>query len=412
MHINGDLLLCNLFQLRKNRMNFSIKIIGLLLLFATQAVFAQKSVQFAEGKLDSALMRSKVEGKPVFLFCYASWCPHCKNMKEKVFSNVDVADFCNKHFICVEQDMEKGVGVGLHKSFDIRSYPTFIFLNSSGEVVYRAAVEFTAPNFIAEAKNALNPDKQLPTLKKQFESDVSKAGNCLIYLKALKKADMDYSDILRKYFDTQSDRQLLSETNWTMIANGTKEIDSREFQFVLSHKKEYESIASPVRVQRKIFHLVKDLLYQRINKNDTANYFRNRQLAIKIRNAQIDSLIFTTDLSIYRTNNKWEDYKRTAVQSVEKYIWNDNTMLEVIAGDFLKNITDTVALRQAISWMKHSLSLNAGYDTYLLCARLYRKTNDLPNAVLSAKQAKDEALKYYWDHSEADNLLMEMEQKK
>jgi len=393
-------------------MNYFLKIIGLLFLFATQAVFAQTSVQFAEGKLDSALVRSKVEGKPVLLFCYASWCPHCKNMKEKVFSNVDVADFCNKHFICVEQDMEKGEGVDLHKSFGIRSYPTFIFLNSSGEVLYRAAVEFTAPNFIAEAKNALNPDKQLPGLKKLFESNVSKAGNCLIYMKALKKADMDYSDMLKKYFDTQSDKQLLSEMNWTIIANGTKEIDSREFQFVLSHKKEYESIASPERVQRKIFHLVKDLLNQQIDKNDTANYFRSRQLALKIRNVQVDSLIFTTDLSVYRINNKWEDYKKTAIQSVEKYVWSDNSILENIAGDFFKNITDTVALIQAVKWTKRSLSLNAGYDTYFLCAKLYRKINDFPNAVLSAKLAKQEALKYDWDHSEADNLLKEMDQNK
>lgn len=381
----------------------------LIFLITSQFIVAQQSLQFTEIGLTKALEQSKISHKPVFFFCYASWCPHCKKMRETLFTDPAVIAFYDQHFVCVQQDMEKGVGVELHKRFDIKSYPTFIFIDSSGTILYRLTGEFKAAQFIAEGENALTPTKQLPYLKVQFEKDVSNSDKCLEYLRALKKGDLDYSDIVQKYFATQSDNQLLTEKNWVIIANGTTDINSREFQFVLSHRKAFASIASRERVERKIFYLVKELLTPLVEANDTSNYFIKRQPVKAIGQANVDSLVFAYDIMVYQVNSKWKEYQLETLKSVETYAWNNNTELADIAGVYLKHIADTAALAQAVMWAKRSLNLHEEYGTYLLTAKLYQKLNNKPEAIQEAKKAKELAVKDGWDYTEADSLLKELQ---
>ncbi len=380
-----------------------------LFIISSQVVFAQQSVRFTEGSLADAIQQSKTANKPVFYFCYASWCPHCKKMRESLFTDSSVAEFYNQHFICVMQDMEKGEGIEQHRHFDIKSYPTYIFMDSSGTVLYRLTGEFKASSFIAEGKNALTPQKRLPYLKQQFEKDVSNPDKCLDYLRALKKGGLDYSDMVKQYFATQSERQLLSEKNWVIIANGITDINSREFQFVLSHQKEFASIASPERVKRKIFYLVNELLTPLIETNDTANYFLKRQPAEAIGLFSVDSLIFVNDITVYQVNANWEAYRDETLKSVEKYVWNSYLQLSGIADVYLKHITDTAAMARAAIWARRSLALHEEYATGILCAKLYQKTNNIPEAIRMAQQAKDSAIKDGWDYTEAENLLKELQ---
>ena len=103
-------------------MTKSLKYIPFLFfLFYTQVTFSQSTVIFADGGLKKALSQSKAVNKPVMLWCYTTWCPHCKSMKEHVFINQSVADYFNRTFICVSQDMEKGEGIDLNKEFKIAS---------------------------------------------------------------------------------------------------------------------------------------------------------------------------------------------------------------------------------------------------------------------------------------------------
>jgi len=328
-----------------------------------------------------------------------------------VFNKPEVANFYNQHFICIQQDMEKGIGPEMHKKFVITSYPTFIFIDSSQTVIYRTTGEFTPLNFIQEGKNAITPQIQLPYLKKKFEMDVRNSNNCYTYLRALKKAGLDYTSVVRSYFDTQTDKQLLTEMNWRIFTNGIDDLNTRVFRFVLSHLKEYEFIASPERVQQKLTYTAKSILLPLIEINDTANYQINRKQLSEIHNFKIDSLIFTYDITLYKYSENWKAYRKITLLSTEKYVWNDYNLLKEIGDAFLKNISDTVALTKAIKWVKRSLIIQPEYETYLICAKLYRKLNDIPNAICMVKQAENEALKNDWNHKEADDLLIELPQK-
>ena len=389
-------------------MNYMTNIFGLLLFFfACQNTSAQPYIQFEKGGFAAALEKSKKTNKPLFFMCYASWCPHCHTMREHVFTDSSVVDFYNRYFICVEQDMEKDEGIKLHKDFNIKSYPTLIYFDSNGKVIYRTTGELQSANFISEGLTALTPEKQLPFLKQQFELDISNSDKCYDYLVVLKNGELDYSDVVKKYFSTQKENDLLSEKNWKIIANGTTEINSREFQFLLSHQKEFASLTSAERVERKIVSVVKNLLSQGINEKDSIHYFANRKLATDIHLRKIDSLIFISDIKFYENTQNWDAYKTHTLQLTATDIWNNYGQLNAIATIYLYHISDSLALVQSINWTAHALALHEDYGIYILSAKLHQKINDKKGVIKMAKKGKELALKYGWDYDEADKLLKE-----
>jgi thiol-disulfide isomerase/thioredoxin len=234
-------------------------------------VTAQQKLDFDESGYQSILARAKKEQKPIFYMMYASWCSHCNKMKSEVFTDTLVINFMKKNFICASQDIEKGEGDFFRKKFGIRFYPTFLFLDEDGKELYHTSGEFTPTNLIAEAQNAMTKEKQFPYLEQQFLSDVSNSDKCLAYLMALNKGrDRNLlAPIAMKYLATQSENQLISANNWKIIANGVTDPQSREFQFVLQHQKEFEAVASQKRVQRKIENIVVELLTPALEYKDT-----------------------------------------------------------------------------------------------------------------------------------------------
>ena len=383
-------------------------IVFLLFLIYTQITLSQSAISFSENGLKPALEKAKTENKPVLLWCYATWCPHCKTMKAGVFIDQAVADYFNKIFICTSQDMEKGEGIELNKELKIISYPTFVFYDPTGTIIYRVEGELKSNVFIQEGKNALTQKRQLPYLKLQFEKDVSNSSNCFEYLRALKKGGLDVSTVINQYFATQSDKQLLSEVNWRIISNGVSDINSREMKFVISHQEEFSSITSPARVKRKLDYMVKELLNPLVETTDTANYLINRKLAAQIHSYSTDSLIFCYDLRIWALTKNWNAYRNTCQQSTKAFAWNNRTQLNEIAGNFLNNITDAKALSLAELWAQRSLALDEEYDTYLLCSKIYKKLNNTKDAIKMASKGRELSAKFGWEGVEAEKLLKEL----
>ncbi|GIV26955.1 MAG: hypothetical protein KatS3mg027_0769 [Bacteroidia bacterium] len=117
-------------------------------------------IKFYEGKFKDALSLSKKENKLIFLDIYASWCGPCKKLKYKTFSNEEVGKFYNENFINLSLDGEEGEGAILAEKYGVYSYPTLLFLNSEGNVVY-AVVGYHNPNeFIELGKKALKKYKK------------------------------------------------------------------------------------------------------------------------------------------------------------------------------------------------------------------------------------------------------------
>jgi thioredoxin 1 len=93
-------------------------------------------ILFYEGTLDEAFKLAKKENKLVFIDVYATWCRPCKMLKRNTFSDKKIGEFYNKNFINVEIDAEKGEGKEIAAKYNVRAYPTLLFVNPDGTVVH------------------------------------------------------------------------------------------------------------------------------------------------------------------------------------------------------------------------------------------------------------------------------------
>lgn len=56
--------------------------------------------------------------------------------------------------------MEKGEGVELAKKYNVKAYPTYLFINGDGEIVHRVLGYVEEKPFIQFAKDAEDPKKK------------------------------------------------------------------------------------------------------------------------------------------------------------------------------------------------------------------------------------------------------------
>ena len=97
----------------------------------------EKGIQFEHDSFQNLLAKAAKENKLIFLDCYTSWCGPCRMMANNVFTKPNVGEFFNKHFINVKIDMEKGEGKELAKKYQVRAFPTLLFIDKNGNVVER-----------------------------------------------------------------------------------------------------------------------------------------------------------------------------------------------------------------------------------------------------------------------------------
>jgi thioredoxin-related protein len=385
----------------------------LFIFISIQTVKSQNQFIPDDVPYKTALETAKNTGKPLFIMLYADWCPHCNQMKNEVFSDAAVMDFLKKNYVCVWKNIEKEEGIALKDKFNTKSLPTFLFLDDNETLLYALKGEMKKADFMSEANFALNPKMQLPYLEKEFLADKSNSTKFFAYLNTLKKGKdrTELSIPTHIYLETQSDAQLVSETNWRVIANGVTDINSREFQYVLKHQKEFAAVASQNRVDRKIESIVTELLRPYVDNLDTINYYKQREIAKSIRLQKTDSLVFKFDLTLAERTEKWQFYKKVTLEDTQKLVWNDASFLKDIGQTYLKHITDEESLKKSILWVKHSLELNDSYDGNLLTARLYNKIKDKKSALKYAKDAKTIAKEMNWNSKDVDVLLAELNNK-
>jgi len=133
------------------------KILVIILLSYSKLICGQGIEFNTNNSWQELISISASSNKLIFLDCYTTWCGPCKGMAAEVFTDKNVGDFMNSNFICTKRDMEKGEGAYLNKKYKsfIPGYPTYLLINSNGEVVYQAAGYMKADKFIQSMKEGL-----------------------------------------------------------------------------------------------------------------------------------------------------------------------------------------------------------------------------------------------------------------
>ena len=106
-------------------------------LFVRQGFAQQPGIRFEKGNWKAALAQSGHQHQLIFLEVSTSWCVPCRLMASEVFSQKVTGDFFNLHFINYAIDAEKGEGRIIAGQYPIEYYPTYLFINSHGKLIFK-----------------------------------------------------------------------------------------------------------------------------------------------------------------------------------------------------------------------------------------------------------------------------------
>lgn len=216
-------------------------LVSMLALAGAQA----QGIAFHEGDWASALKKAKAEDKLIFMDCYTTWCGPCKMMAKSVFPEQSVGAFFNQHFVNVKMDMEKGEGRQLAQTYQVRAYPTLLFVDGDGKVVHKALGARQVADFIELGKAALKRNDKSAEYAALYEAGDRSAELLRKYAYALKAQKQPYAKVANEYLDAEpsfAERQDLQA-----VYDLVEYVDSKLYETMVAHKARIisEGIATP-----------------------------------------------------------------------------------------------------------------------------------------------------------------------
>ena len=231
---------------------------ALLMVTTMVNVVAQnRSISFEQTKeWKKIIKKAKKENKLIFVDCYTSWCGPCKILARNVFTNDAVADFFNAHFINVKFDMEKDRdGIILKKQFEIRFFPTLVFVDPvSGEVLHRMVGAGSPDWLITGAKLAMDPDNNLRNLMKRYEKGERNGKFIRDYASVLFTAYTrdEAARVACEYLDPLPVDSLLVQENWQMIKRVVSDPLCPLLKRVMAERKKFYAVMGQKEVDAKL----------------------------------------------------------------------------------------------------------------------------------------------------------------
>jgi thioredoxin-related protein len=116
-----------------------------------------------DAEVDAAFARAKADGKPVFVYWGAKWCPPCNQLQATLFNRQDFIER-SRAFVAVYVDGDKPGAQKLGSRFEVRGYPTTVVFGRDGRELTRLPGEVDAQQYnevLALALSAQRPAKEL-----------------------------------------------------------------------------------------------------------------------------------------------------------------------------------------------------------------------------------------------------------
>ncbi len=239
--------------------------------------FKNVGIEFTEAStLDAVLQKSAKEGKMIFMDCYTHWCGPCRYLASNIFPLKAVGELYNANFINVSFDMETPEGLLIRKKYNIRAYPTLLFLNSTGEVQHISIGAGEEADLLRLGKEAIDNKLNYKAMTEKLARGDRSAKTISEYL-SMNDYATDRDELLNEYFKNKSTKQRLSQDSWKLYNSFDYDIESEQFRFFVKHRSDYEKRYGEKEVKGKMRQLIRrhmgdSLKYHSLEKADPATF--------------------------------------------------------------------------------------------------------------------------------------------
>ena len=168
-------------------------------------------------------------------------------MATKVFTEKKVGDKYNISFINYKIDAEKGEGITLAKNFGVAAYPTYLFVNGGGELIYQFMGAVPPDKLLEEADKATLANKNfkpLEILDLEYKNGNRTSEFLYEYLKRKNVNGAGNAALLDEYLKATPESLYKTEKVLSMIAENVGMIDSKAFMILKSSLDRYLNMTS------------------------------------------------------------------------------------------------------------------------------------------------------------------------
>lgn len=390
------------------KFNSMKKILSAFLIILSVLSFAQEGIKFETSDFKTILAKAKKENKLIFLDAYTTWCGPCKLMAKNIFTLKSVGDHYNANFVNAKIDMEKGEGIDIAKKYDVKVFPTYLFIDGNGELVHRTVGYVPEKEFIQFAKDASDPSKRVAALKERFEKgekDPEFLKN-LVNLTAF--TETDYAGkVFEKYITAKANTPLAAD-DMQMLFMTLKNSESPAYKIFKDKKadllkfmpeKSYEATDKSLKINTVIKKAYNEesKTYDENKFIEGTKDFLTKDEAVKYLNkVKASKALKDKDIATY---------EKLTLETYKDYTNFNSNELNSIAWNFFENVTNKSSLETALKWAQESVKQSENSANTDTLANLYNKLNDKANAKIWAEKAIELAKKNGEDASETQKLL-------
>ena len=384
------------------------KIILFLFLVISTALFSQDGIKFGKQSFVQTLEQAKKENKLIFLDAFASWCGPCKLLDKNVFPKKEVGDYFNANFLNLHIDMEKGEGIEIAKKYSIYSYPTLLFIDGDGKVVYKAAGYMSPQELISIAKEAVNPENTLENKIAKFEAGEKDPEFLMGLIKNTYSSDFSLAQkVATRYFQTRTDA-IYSKEEAGMLLFFTKTIDDDLYKIFTAKKAELSTQIPESYLAEYDKQLKLNTVLQKSFDANTQSINESTFLAEGTKiygEKEAKQLLNKINMDLFFTQKKYDDYAKSALNYYQNPKDFATDELNNVAWNFYLYVTDKTLLTQVTQLCLEGIKKEENSQNTDTLANIYYKLGDFKNAKLWAKKSIEIAKAKGDEYASTEELL-------
>lgn len=332
-------------------------------------------VDFHQVSFHEAKRLSRAEGKFAFVDFYTDWCQQCKSLEESVYTDPDLGEYINKHFVSIRLNGDTQEGTLLRR-FNIQSYPTRLFLDTNGNVVLKQEGDITTDTLLMVANDVIN----FKTYFQDYQKSNDKPETVRPYARALSWTKPRVArKLVANYLKKVPDKKLSKQEHWDLIRDfvpGTNLL-------VMDRLVKSDEIRQnyPAEYQRFMVGALKDLLSKCLDLQSDYHLARYTSYVEAnegiVQNADSTVLSAQIQLTALKAPEKLPDLLTKYVSLYEEH---DAVALTDHAFYLTDNYFNREVLELAIQWCKDAVRITPLARSYMTMGLAYEKLNQFKTA--------------------------------